>query len=172
MITIEPLRPDDFSVVGEWLSRPAVNEWLTSDWRGRTVDPTLLAMTSRNKKNRLYLVRDENEPAGLVALADLDAADGIAMVWYLLGNSDTGGKGIISTALGQLLSVAFTTLDLHAINAWIIADNTRSRRVLERNGFREVGRLREAVVRDGVRQDRIYFDITRAEHQASAQAVR
>lgn len=160
MIAIEPLTSEHFALVAGWLTVPAIHRWLTSEWRGRTVDATIVSMAVRNKRNRLYLVRSDGAPCGLVALADLDLTDGTAMIWYVLGARDLGGKGIISDAVGQVCRLAFDELKLAAVNAWIMRPNEASRRVLTRNGFREVGILRDAAVLDGERVDRVYFDRT------------
>ncbi len=161
MTSIEPLTPENFGTVAQWLSRTEVNQWLTSEWRDRVIDPTLIGVAVRNKRNRFFLVRSDGLPCGLVALADWDAIDKIAMIWYALGDPATGGRGVITQAVQLLVRVAFDELEIEALNAWIVGDNERSRRVLEKNSFREAGRLRSASVHAGRRLDRIYFDLTR-----------
>jgi RimJ/RimL family protein N-acetyltransferase len=160
LTTIEPLLPEYFASVAQWLSNPATNQWLASEWRDRVIDPIVIGVAVRNKRNRFFLVRHEGQPCGLVALADWDAIDKIAMVWYALGDSALGGRGIISKAVRLLVQTAFTEFQIEALYAWIREDNARSRRVLEKTGFREVGHLRSAVCRDGRRADRVYFDLT------------
>jgi RimJ/RimL family protein N-acetyltransferase len=161
LIGIEPLTPEHFATVAGWLSNPEVNRWLSGEWRDRAIDPTLIGVAVRNKRNRFFLVRSGDVPCGLVALADWDAADKIAMIWYALGDPASGGRGVITQAIRQLVRTAFDTLGIEALHAWIMEDNGRSRRVLEKNGFRETGRLRLATVHNGCRLDRIYFDLTR-----------
>jgi RimJ/RimL family protein N-acetyltransferase len=160
MTTIEPLAPDQFPLAAGWLSDPAINRWLTSEWRGRQVDTKILAIAVRNQKNRLYLVRDNGTPVGLVGLSDIDRDDRCAMVWYLLGERASGGKGLATAAVGLACRAATAELSLSCIYAWIMEPNTASRRVLEKNGFREAGRLRRATTVDGRPVDRIYFDLT------------
>jgi len=160
---IEPLTPEHYALAAAWLSKPEVNEWLTSEWRDRLIDPVLIGVAVRNKRNRLFLVRSGGAPCGLAALADWDIADRIAMIWYILGEPDFGGHGVITQAVRELVRTAFNTLGLEAVHAWIMQDNERSRRVLEKNGFREAGRLREATIHNGRRRDRIYFDLTRGD---------
>lgn len=65
----------------------------------------------------MFLVRFDGSPCGLVALADIDLADRIAMVWYLLGNTTHAAKGITTVAVGSILRVAFSELDLAAVHA-------------------------------------------------------
>jgi RimJ/RimL family protein N-acetyltransferase len=159
MTTIEDLQPQHFERVAGWLSEKPINRWLTGEWRNRETTPTLLAITVRNRKNRLFLVRFNGEACGLVGLADIDLADRLGMVWYLLGEDRFAGKGVISGAVRQLVGVAFREMGLACVYAWIMEDNVPSRRVLERCGFREAGSLRDAVNSDGRQVARIYFDL-------------
>lgn len=161
MVGIEPLAAEYFPLVATWLSQAEINQWLTSEWRGRTIDPSLIGIAVRNKRNRLFLARADDVPCGLVALAEWDIVDKIAMIWYVLGDPASGGRGVITQSVRELVHTSFETLGIEALHAWIIEGNERSRRVLEKNGFREAGRLRLSVVHDGARCDRIYFDLPR-----------
>ncbi len=160
MTTIEPLTPEHFALVAQWLSNPDINQWLTSDWRDRVVDPVVVGVAVRNKRNKLFIVRCDQELCGLVALADWDAIDHTAVVWYVLGLAALGGRGVITDAVRQLIRLAFQELGIEALHAWIVEDNERSRRVLEKTGFRESGRFRRAALHKGRRLDRVYFDLT------------
>ncbi len=117
----------------------------------------------RNKKNRVFLVRWNGQPAGLVALADIDAGDATAMVWYLLGDASLSGRGITSTAVKLMAQKCFLELKLESLYAWVMEDNAASTKVLRKAGFREAGRLRRAANSDGLPVDRIYFDLLASE---------
>ena len=95
-----------------------------------------------------------------LGLADLEPDDRCAMVWYVLGDQASGRKGIISAAVGLLCRHAFESLGLSCVYAWIMRPNAASRRVLEKNGFRESGTLRRAAILRGEPVDRVYFDLT------------
>jgi RimJ/RimL family protein N-acetyltransferase len=157
-ISIEPLPVDHFGLVAEWLSKPDVNRWLTSEWRNRTVEPQVIAVVVRNRRNRLFLVRSNGEPCGMVALSDIDVVDGTAMVWYLLGEPSLAGRGVTSEAVRLIARESFETLGLRSLYAWAMADNVASQRVLKKAGFRHVGQIRESAVSDGAPVSRIYFD--------------
>jgi RimJ/RimL family protein N-acetyltransferase len=161
LIALEPLASEHFGTAAKWLSASDINQWLTSEWRGRMVEPALIGIAVRNKRNRFFLVRCEGEPSGLVALADWDPIDKVAMIWYVRGEPSFGGRGVITDAVVQLVRLAFSEFDIEALYAWIMEDNHRSRRVLERAGFREAGRLRSATRHEERQIDRIYFDLTR-----------
>jgi RimJ/RimL family protein N-acetyltransferase len=163
MTTIEDLTPPDFEVVAAWLARPDINRWLTAEWRGKSANPVLVSVMLRNRKNRVFLVRWNGQPAGVVALADIDTADGTAMVWYLLGDSSLSGRGIISTAVKLIAQKSFPELKLESLYAWAMEDNGPSIKVLQKAGFREAGRLRRAANSNGQPVDRIYFDLLASE---------
>ena len=161
MTAIEPLTAEYFAMAAQWLSNPEVNQWLSGEWRDQVVEPRMIGIAARNKRGRLFLIRSDGQPCGLVALTDWDSADGIAMVWGVLGDPAFGGRGVFTEALGQLVRMAFQEFHIEAVHAWIMEDNVRSRRVVQKLGFHEQGRLRSAACRNGRRVDRVYFDLTR-----------
>jgi RimJ/RimL family protein N-acetyltransferase len=165
VISVEPIGPDDLSLAAGWLSNGAINRWLTSDFRGKSITPSMLAIMLRNKRNRLLLVREDGQPCGLVGFADLDEIDKVCMIWYVLGDRERGGRGLTSRAVEASLAVAFTDYGMENVYAWIIEDNAPSCRVLEKNGFRRMGRMRGATRSGEQRVDRIYFDITRSDFE-------
>lgn len=158
MIELSPLSVDDFELASGWLSDPDINTWLNSAMRGKDINPRILAMLVRSSSNALYLVRHDGDACGLVGFSDIDEGDRIANVWYLLGDVSKAGKGVTTSAVTAGLTVAKDELELHAVYAWIIEDNVPSRRVLEKVGFREMGRMRSATLSSGRRVDRVYFD--------------
>ena len=160
---IEELQADDLSLVAMWLSRNEINRWLTSEWRNRVVSTTVLAIALRNPKNRFFLARCNGQACGLAALADIDLADGTAMVWYFLGDSAFSKRGIGSEAVKQLVRKSFQELKLQSLYAWIMEDNAASADLLHNVGFREAGRIRQAASSNGCQVDRIYFDLIAAE---------
>ena len=159
MTNIETLGLQHFQLVADWLSKPEINQWLTSEWRDRTVTSALVAMAVRSKRNRLYLARHDGRPCGLTAIAELDTADSTAMVWYLLGDQTLSGRGIISEALRLMILNSFSEFRLEGLYAWAMANNSASIRVLQKVGFREVGRMRRAAHSRHGQVDRIYFDL-------------
>lgn len=167
-VIIEPLRADAFDLVAHWLSQPTLNRWLTAEWRGRVVEPQLIAIVLRNARNRMFLVRSGGHPCGVVALADVDSLDRTAMVWYALGDDAFAGRGVISTAVRQLTALAFDHLGLRSLYAWTMADNEGSQRVLAKAGFKQVGRIRQATVSAGRQVDRVYYDLVPSDYSERA----
>lgn len=159
MITLEDLAPEHFELVAQWLSRPAINRWLTPEWRHKETTASIVAIAVRNRRNRLFLVRHDGKPCGLAALADIETVDRTAMIWFLLGEEKLSGKGITSAAVRELAHIAFGQLGLASLYAWAMEDNVASQKVLRKAGFRGAGRIRQSACSAGRQVDRIYFDL-------------
>lgn len=159
MTTLSPLSPEHFELVARWLSNPAIHRWLSGEWRRNETSAAIIGIAVRNKKNRLFLVSHLGVPCGIVGLSDIEPLDRTAMLWYLLGDSQLAGKGIISDAVSSLLGIAFGELDLRSIYAWAMETNAASIRVLAKTGFAPAGRIRSSANLDGAQIDRLYFDI-------------
>ena len=70
------------------------------------------------------------------------------------------GRGIIPTALAMALDQCFLGIGLHRIEATIRPENTASRRVVEKLGFREEGLRRRCLHIDGAWHDHICYAMT------------
>lgn len=168
MVTIEPLTKPDFDTVATWLSNPTINQWLASGWRGKHVDAKALAIVTMKPFNRLFLARYQGVPCGLIAIGCIDTIDNTGTLWYLLGNPAHSGRGTMTAAVRQVLQMAFNELGLRTVTASIMQGNDSSRRVLEKNGFKEVGILRQGLTFNGQAVDRILFDLVATDLANSA----
>jgi ribosomal-protein-alanine N-acetyltransferase len=69
------------------------------------------------------------------------------------------GRGLASAAVAEIISVAFGELGLHRIQAETLLHNTRSQRVLERNGFARIGMAPAYLKIAGRWQDHVMFQL-------------
>ncbi|MFD9705850.1 GNAT family N-acetyltransferase [Lentzea sp. NPDC059081] len=72
---------------------------------------------------------------------------------------DGFGKGYGTIAIRHVLDHAFTVLDLHRVDLEVYDFNERAIHVYKKLGFREEGRLRDALLWDGVFHDAIVMSI-------------
>ncbi len=70
---------------------------------------------------------------------------------------DATGRGLATRAVASALTHAFDDLDLHQAQAATLVHNHRSRAVLERNGFEQVGRAPRFLHIEGRWQDHLLF---------------
>ena len=72
-------------------------------------------------------------------------------------------RGIATEAVGALLDFCFATLGLHRLTAFIEPDNTASRALVERLGFRREGLLRETIFLAGAWRSHLVFALLATE---------
>ena len=77
------------------------------------------------------------------------------------------GRGLMTEAVGTVIPFAFDTLGLHRIHAAFLPANTASRRVLEKNGFREEGYAESYLQIDGKWCDHVLCGLTRERYVAA-----
>ncbi|MDJ0948111.1 MAG: GNAT family protein [Alphaproteobacteria bacterium] len=154
---IRRAEPEDAELIADWLNRPAIRRYLASNLRGGDMTAALVRAALRRPDQLWALFCDDRDaPLGLIALDSIDAVDGVANLWYALGDESRAGQGLTSQALDRFLGA--NPLDLATVTAWVGAPNTASLRCLAKAGFHEIGRVSNAFVVDGARHDRVLFE--------------
>src|SRR5262249_61914603 len=69
------------------------------------------------------------------------------------------GHGLMTEAALAIVRFGFDTVGLHKITVSCLADNDASRRVIEKVGFRFVGRREEDVWRDNKWTARLFYEL-------------
>ena len=72
-------------------------------------------------------------------------------------------RGLMTEAADAVVGCGFQTIGLHKVTVGCIADNVASRRVIEKLGFRYVGRLEDDVWRDGRWHSHLRYELTAPE---------
>ena len=76
------------------------------------------------------------------------------------------GKGIMTSAVKLVTEYAFNELGMHRIEASVLVDNEKSKRVLNKCGFKELGLNEKYLFIDGVWRDHItFFKINNAQNE-------
>ncbi len=133
-------------------------------------------------EERTRLERDETSPnavvfglrtltddklIGFVALDGIAWHNGTAYVAIGIGERDYWGKGYGTDAMRLMVRYGFEALHLRRISLDVFDYNPRAYRSYLKAGFKEEGRLRGYVHRDGQRWDMIYMGILREDWLAS-----
>jgi [ribosomal protein S5]-alanine N-acetyltransferase len=98
---------------------------------------------------------------GWISLRVNDRSPRVGEVGYSL-TLDARGKGYASEALQAVIDEAFIEGELDEVQACIVPENTASRSVLDRTGFREERLLRSGAVIRGRHVDVLLFSVARA----------
>ena len=69
------------------------------------------------------------------------------------------GRGLATTSVRELIPIAFGDLGLHRLEAGTLVDNVASQRVLEKNGFEQVGIAHGYLHIGGAWRDHVLFQL-------------
>jgi ribosomal-protein-alanine N-acetyltransferase len=104
-----------------------------------------------------FAILDGDAIAGTINLFRISRdrpANGVIGYWI---DGASNGRGLATVAVGEILTYAFDTLDLHRVEAATLVDNVPSQRVLEKNHFERIGVARNYICINGVWRDFILF---------------
>jgi aminoglycoside 6'-N-acetyltransferase len=145
MVTLRPMRVDDLALVERWLGEPHVARWyLTGSSLEAELADIRLSLAEGSETHMLVVVHD-GEPVGWCQwypcavdpewAAELGAQPGDVGVDYAIGDPARVGRGVGTELIAVLVALVRTARPGCGVMADPEADNSVSRRVLERNGF-------------------------------------
>ncbi|MBH0332384.1 acetyltransferase [Brevibacillus brevis] len=122
---------------------------------------------SGNKKV-VFMLRTvgDNKLIGFIILFKIEWNNQAASLAIGIGEPENRNKGYGTEALKMILRYAFHELNLNRVGLDVIQYNEPAIRAYKKAGFREEGRLRESVLRDGKSYDRIMMGILKKEWEA------
>jgi len=168
-LTFRALHPDDLPAFHRWWSDPEIARFQVNGAIRLKKEETNTAMFER---------WFEDSPSGVgfsVVLTETDTLIGFCNLWgatikdrsaYLgiLLEKAHWGQGLGTEALNLLLHYAFTELNYHRVELTVNDFNARAIRAYQKVGFREVGRRREAIFREGTWHDEVIMDVLQREY--------
>ncbi|MCO6510897.1 MAG: GNAT family N-acetyltransferase [Aridibacter famidurans] len=148
----------DDEVIRYW-SSPA-HESL-DDSRDLILD-TLRQFKARTMFEWCAALRDSDRMIGTCTLLNVDIAHRRAEIGYAL-NRGFWGRGYATEIVELVIAFAFGPLNLHRLEADVHPDNAGSFRLLEKQGFKREGYLRERWHHLGRIEDGVYLGLLRPE---------
>lgn len=151
--------------------KPYEPHWTNSDLAQRVYASRLKRGRDEAKAGTDYaffiFTRSDNELVGGITLSNVRRrAAQFVNLGYWMGHA-YAGKGYMTEAVGLAVPFCFETLGLHRIHAAFLPDNLASRRVLEKNRFREEGYAENYLQIDGRWADHVLFGLTRERYDAT-----
>ncbi len=107
---------------------------------------------SRLADRHAFIIRNAQAAVGDIGLRISQHNPQEADVGYSIAPA-AQGQGVASEALQALCEYAFSESDVQALNAWVLAENHGSVRVLEKSGFQRVQILEKAYLLHGEYHD-------------------
>jgi RimJ/RimL family protein N-acetyltransferase len=106
---------------------------------------------------------DNDRLIGFVALHSIEWNNQACLLAIGIGEPAYRGKGYGTEALNMILRYGFHELNLNRIGLDVIEYNDNAIAMYKKAGFKEEGRMRSAVLRDGNSYDRIIMGILKNE---------
>lgn len=164
-------KPELFELVAGWLARKENYQWLDFGNGRQVITPALLKIMAQRETHflRVYTAPRDHTPIGIAALNNVDRAFKSATFWGAAGDKSFRNRGYGTLAGSKFLTLAIRELGLETINTWVVEHNP-SLRIIERLGFRFIGRQRKCHYIDGRPYDRLMFDLLASEHRELEEA--
>jgi ribosomal-protein-alanine N-acetyltransferase len=111
---------------------------------------------------KAFAILDGRSIAGTVAISNVvHGAFQSGNLGYWVAER-LNGRGLATRAVGEVVEIAFSQLELHRLEAATLVDNVASQRVLEKNGFEPIGLARRYLQIAGDWRDHLLFQLLSA----------
>jgi RimJ/RimL family protein N-acetyltransferase len=170
LVRLGPLDHEkDPPVVARWTHDPLWRYYLAEiarPWSAEAVRRLLerIEKQMEETKNLFHFTlraRDDSRLVGLARIYWIDFHNGTGMLSLGIGDASDRRHGYGSDALDLLLRFAFNDLNLHRLSVWPTADNIPFIHMVEKAGFEEEARRREAAFHDGSYWDELCMGLLR-----------
>jgi ribosomal-protein-serine acetyltransferase len=142
--------------------------WLDVVTREADTRAYLKAMMKQRKEGRgpVFGILRDHALAGVIGFLPIDRVNRVGEIGYWLA-ADAQGRGTMTDCCRFVVRYGFLTLDLNRIQIAAATENTRSRRIPERLGFRLEGIMRARENLYGRFVDHAVYALLRSEFDAA-----
>jgi len=147
----EPVHPDD---------------WFTPEGQRKAIQDVLARHAQGLALPHVVLDRD-GAIAGAITLTGIARGAFLSASLGYWVSADRNGQGLATAAIAEMKEIAFGDLGLHRLEAGTLEHNTRSQRVLQRNGFVRIGLAPRYVRIAGRWQDHVLFQVLNEDDEAT-----
>jgi RimJ/RimL family protein N-acetyltransferase len=157
----------DLPLFTKWFNDPDVTIFLANAYPALSIEKEERLFEGWIDDPNVFSIETLDERLiGNCSLFRVDTRSRSAELGIAVGDKEFWGQGYGGEAIELLLAYAFEHLGLHRVYLRFIDFNARGRRCYERCGFREEGRLREAVFVRGRWHDEVVMGILEQEWRA------
>ncbi len=159
--------PVNYRLYGSWYADPEI--WRLTSW---SAAPMSTATVERLFEDREHSptddsfaihLKDEREPIGVLSLMNISEANASAELSIIVGHPEDRHHGYGAEAIATLLDYAFGERGLNRVGLSVFEFNEDAISAYAKLGFREEGRLRRALKRDGAFHDAILMSVLKDE---------
>jgi RimJ/RimL family protein N-acetyltransferase len=165
---LSPINHDDAETYIKWMNDPtnvAIDFGQYPLLVSSKNDLKWLFEPESNVHRYAMVLLDGDIMIGSISLHDIDHRNRHAFIGIFIGEAEHRNKGYGAEAIRLILNFGFKTMNLHSILLSVQEDNHAGISCYKKVGFRESGRRREYVYKDGKYLDVIYMDILAREFE-------
>ena len=159
--------PVNYRLYGAWYADPEI--WRLTELVSGSHEPCHRRAALRGQgtlpDGRLFAIhlKDEREPIGVLSLMNISEANASAELSIIVGHPEDRHHGYGAEAIATLLDYAFGERGLNRVGLSVFEFNEDAISAYAKLGFREEGRLRRALKRDGAFHDAILMSVLKDE---------
>jgi ribosomal-protein-alanine N-acetyltransferase len=171
-ISLRPLTLDDCTpAYVAWLNDPEVHRYLETRWYGQqTLDSVRHYVEEALKPlsgEHMFAIIAGPAHIGNIKIGSVNLAHKSAVISYFIGERSCWGKGYATEAIRGATRRAFGKLGLYNLQAGSYAKNVASIKALKRCGYKERGRLLNALCTTAEsRDDHVLLSLTLPEFKS------
>jgi [ribosomal protein S5]-alanine N-acetyltransferase len=179
-LRLRPLVASDADAIWPHASDPELSKLMS--WSAhRDIDETRAFVASQaealaNGTDVTWAIQKDGETCGAIGLHSIRwhlrawRVDRAVLGYWIA--RPLWGQGLVTEAAQAVIGWAFETAGFHKVTVGCLEENVGSRRVIEKLGFRFLGRAEEHMWRDGSWHPHLDYELTAGEWGDSARTLR
>jgi RimJ/RimL family protein N-acetyltransferase len=158
---------ENYRLYGEWYGDEEI--WRLTSWAASPLSPSAAERLFEDREHSstddsfAIHLKGKEDPIGVVSLMNISEANASAELSVIVGDPDDRRRGYGAEAMSLLLDYGFEELGLNRVGLSVFEFNEEAISTYKRLGFREEGRLRGALKRDGAFHDAILMSMLESE---------
>jgi RimJ/RimL family protein N-acetyltransferase len=159
--------PVNYRLYGAWYADPEI--WRLTSWSAAPLSPATVERLFEDREHSptddsfAIHLKEEREPIGVLSLMNISEANASAELSIIVGHPEDRHHGYGAEAIATLLDYAFGERGLNRVGLSVFEFNEDAISAYAKLGFREEGRLRRALKRDGAFHDAILMSVLKDE---------
>ncbi|MGI8826555.1 MAG: GNAT family N-acetyltransferase [Chloroflexota bacterium] len=167
-ISLEPPRREDIPLYLAWFADTQVTRTLLARFvPGEKQEEEWLERAASGEAQVFWRIVLQGRTIGGTGLHDIDWINRHASSGMFIGERAEWGKGYASETVALRTAYAFEELGLERLESESLVNNLAMHRALQKSGYREIGRRRRYIYRNGQWNDAFVFEVLRDEWEAA-----
>lgn len=155
-VTLRPVLKEDIPRLLKWINDPEIRYFVATylPMMENDEDQWFENLSKKKDSNIVLVIEVDKKPIGTMGIHGINWKDRVGTTGALIGEKEYWDKGYGGKAKKLLLEYAFNILNLRKICSSVIEYNIRSFKYSLKCGYKEEGRLKKHIFRNGQ-----YWDI-------------